>query len=58
MSDEVETTPTWGYSKTDAKIFDLKPSEKLPKGYFDSPVTMEEVETKPAAPDVPASNAD
>lgn len=43
------TTPTWGYSKADAKIFDLEDGESLPKGYYDSPVAMEEAETKPKA---------
>jgi hypothetical protein len=41
------TIPTWGYSKADAKIFDLADGESLPKGYYDSPVIMEEAETKP-----------
>lgn len=41
MADEekpVETVPTWGYSKDDAQIFELKKGEKLPKGYQDTPV--------------------
>jgi hypothetical protein len=42
-----KTNPTWGYSKKDARIFDLKDGEALPKGYYDSPVSMEEAETKP-----------
>lgn len=49
MADDVKTTPTWGYGKKDAKIFDLKDGESLPKGYYDSPVAMEEAETKPKA---------
>lgn len=51
MSDEAKTTPTWGYSKKESKIFDLAEGESLPKGYYDSPVTMEEAETKPAKPE-------
>ena len=35
-----ETTPQWGYSKSDAKIFDLKEGEKLPRGYYDSPAKV------------------
>lgn len=57
MADEVKTTPTWGYSKADAKVFDLKEGEKLPKGYYDSPVSMEEAETKPAKTDTKADPA-
>lgn len=53
--EEAKTTPTWGYSKADAKIFDLKEGEKLPKGYYDSPVAMEEAETKPKA-DLPKAD--
>lgn len=44
---EAKTVPTWGYSKKDAQIFELKEGEKLPEGYYDSPVAMEEAETKP-----------
>lgn len=47
MSDVEKTMPTWGYSRLDAKIFDLKEGEGLPKGYYDSPVAMEEAETQP-----------
>ena len=35
MSDE--TIPQWGYSKNDAKIFDLKEGESLPNGYYVHP---------------------
>lgn len=56
MSDDVKTTPTWGYGKKDAKIFDLKDGESLPKGYYDSPVVMEEAETKPKAEPVKAAD--
>ena len=38
MSDE--TTAQWGYSKNNAKIFDLKEGEKLPKGYYDHPAKV------------------
>lgn len=38
MSDE--TTPTWGYSKRDARIFDLKEGESLPKGYHAHPAMV------------------
>lgn len=34
------TTPTWGYSKSEARIFDLKEGESLPKGYYDSPAKV------------------
>jgi hypothetical protein len=44
---ESNTVPTWGYSKKDAKIFNLKEGESLPKGYYDSPAAMEDAETKP-----------
>lgn len=30
----------WGYSKDDAKIFDLEEGEELPKGYYDSPAKV------------------
>lgn len=39
MADE-QTIPTWGYSATDAKIFDLKPGESLPDGFFDHPAKV------------------
>lgn len=56
MSDEAKIIPTWGYSKKDAKIFELKEGEGLPKGYFDSPGAMEDAETKPEVK--PDSKAD
>lgn len=34
------TVPHWGYSKTDAKIFDLAPGESLPDGYFAHPAMI------------------
>lgn len=40
MADEAKKTPTWGYSKNDAKIFELADGEKLPKGYYDSPAAV------------------
>lgn len=58
MSDEAKIFPTWGYSKKDSKIFDLKEGEGLPKGYYDSPVAMEEAETKPKATKDLPSDAD
>lgn len=58
MSDETKTTLTWGYSKSDAKIFDLKEGENLPKGYYDSPVAMEEAETEPKVATDPQPDAD
>ncbi|MDQ2079495.1 hypothetical protein RA307_04815 [Xanthobacteraceae bacterium Astr-EGSB] len=40
---EVKTIPTWGYHPVHAaKIFDLAPGEKLPKGWHDNPVSAEE----------------
>jgi hypothetical protein len=39
MADE-KTTPTWGYSKGDSQIFDLKPGENLPSGYYDNPAKV------------------
>ena len=35
MSDKV--TPTWGYKGDEAKLFNLKEGEKLPKGWSDAP---------------------
>ncbi|PDT74125.1 hypothetical protein [Bradyrhizobium sp. C9] len=35
-----ETTATWGYSKKDARIFDLKEGESLPKGYYSHPAMV------------------
>jgi hypothetical protein len=35
-----EKIATWGYSKTDDKIFDLEPGEKLPEGYFGHPAMI------------------
>ena len=37
MADEAKTIPTFGYRKGEAKIFDLKPGEKLPKGWAERP---------------------
>ena len=48
MSDEKsEVFPTWGYSKDDAKIFDLKEGESLPEGYYVHPSKIPD-EPKPA----------
>jgi hypothetical protein len=58
MSDEDKTIPTWGYGKKGAQIFDLKEGESLPKGYYDSPVAMEEAETNPAKTEKSAPDAD
>ena len=35
-----DTTPSWGYSKKDAQIFDLAPGESLPKGYYPNPAMV------------------
>jgi hypothetical protein len=32
--------PTWGYSKDDAKIFDLAEGEALPAGYYSNPASV------------------
>ena len=42
MTDEVKTTPTWGYRKGEdgglvQKVFDLKEGTKLPQGWVDTP---------------------
>lgn len=39
-----DKTPTWGYHPVEpAKIFHLKPGEKLPEGWHDAPVAQERV---------------
>jgi len=35
-----ETTPTWGYSKDEAKIFDLAEGENLPDGFYPHPAMV------------------
>lgn len=40
MSDEKKKLPQWGYSKKDAKVFELAAGEKLPEGYFDHPAKV------------------
>lgn len=41
--------PTWGYHATEAaKIFDLKPGEKLPAGWSDHPLAEGEKVSKAA----------
>jgi len=43
-----DLVPPWGYSKSgEAKLFDLKPGEKLPKGWLDTP--QEKPESEPDA---------
>lgn len=39
---------TWGYSKTDSKIFDLAEGEELPDGYYDSPAKIPTAKPKKA----------
>jgi len=41
-----DVVPTWGYRGTNAKIFDLKPGEKLPKGWSDTPSAKPELKTE------------
>lgn len=31
------TIPTWGYKPGEGRIFELKPGEKLPEGWLDTP---------------------
>jgi hypothetical protein len=39
-------TPTWGYHAVEpARIFHLKPGEKLPEGWHDAPVPQDEQST-------------
>jgi hypothetical protein len=40
MSEKASTIATWGYSKTGDKVFDLKPGESLPDGYFAHPAMI------------------
>jgi hypothetical protein len=40
MTEKSEKTPTWGYSKSGDKIFDLKPGDSLPDGYFAHPAMI------------------
>lgn len=40
MSEKSTTTPSWGYSRKDAKVFELAAGEKLPEGYFDHPAKV------------------
>lgn len=35
-----DTIPTWGYSKKGDQIFNLKPGESLPAGYYDHPAKV------------------
>lgn len=36
-----DTIPTWGYHPTEEpRIFDLKPGEKLPEGWADTPAAF------------------
>jgi hypothetical protein len=35
-----DTIPTWGYCKGGSQIFELKPGEGLPKGWYDSPAKI------------------
>ncbi len=37
---DVKTTPTWGYSKNGDKVFDLRPGESLPDGFFAHPAMI------------------
>lgn len=37
---EKTTIPTWGYSKAGDKVFELKPGESLPDGYFAHPAMI------------------
>lgn len=39
MADKT-TIPTWGYSKSGDKVFDLAPGESLPDGYFAHPAMI------------------
>jgi hypothetical protein len=34
------TIPTWGYRQGASQIFELKPGEDLPKGWYDSPAKI------------------
>jgi hypothetical protein len=34
------TTPVWGYSKAGDQVFDLKPGESLPDGFFAHPAMI------------------
>lgn len=37
---EKKITRRWGYSKDDARIFELPEGQDLPEGYFDSPAKV------------------
>lgn len=37
---EKTIVPTWGYSKSGDKVFELAPGEKLPEGYFAHPAMI------------------
>lgn len=39
MADK-KTTPTWGYSEKEAKIFELEDGRKLPRGFFANPAMV------------------
>jgi hypothetical protein len=50
-----DVVPTWGYKGDKAQLFDLKPGEKLPKGWSDTPtVSAPEPEPEPPTNDDPA----
>jgi hypothetical protein len=34
------TIPTWGYRQGSSQIFELKPGQSLPKGWYDSPARI------------------
>lgn len=37
---ELQSIPTWGYTKDGAKIYDVQEGKKLPKGVYDSPAKV------------------
>lgn len=39
MADEIKTA-SWGYSKDDARIFELGEGENLPAGYYANPASV------------------
>lgn len=56
-----KSNKVWGYSKDDARIFDLPEGESLPEGYFDSPAKVVEEEPKKQTkkkPDTPAKSTE
>lgn len=48
---EKKTYKAWGYSKDDAKIFEVTGPGQLPDGYYDSPANIpaDKPKKKPAA---------